>query len=298
MSAGEHEVWARIAWAAVDMSTELGVSADSLLVGLPYSAAELRRRTRVPWADYCVICERVGEAAGGMAELEDLLADSYHQVLPEMRSLAGALIGPRMFFRFMFDVVDPLLFTPIAFTLEDLADGRLRVSQHLRPGARPSAAFFRGSVGALRGAPAHLELPMAEVEIVELGPDRLIADVRLPESRTLAHRVRSVARRVATRLVVGRHHDGTEVAVTITAPDRDPAEHRLDQAAVAWTLTPRQAEVLAQLVAGLANKEIASQLGCAENTVELHVTRLLRKADVTSRSQLISQFWSAPWGFP
>ena len=167
---GEHEVWARVAWAAVDMSTELGVSPDSLLVDLPYNAAELRRRTRVPWADYCMICERVGDAAGGMAELEELLADSYHRVLPEMRLIAGALIGPRLFFRFVFDVIDPLLFTPLAFRVDDLADGRVRVSQHLRPGARPCEAFFRGSVGALRGAPAQLELPMAEVEIVELGP--------------------------------------------------------------------------------------------------------------------------------
>ena len=55
--------------------------------------------------------------------------------------------------------------------------------------------------------------------------------------------------------------------MTVAAPDSDPAEHRLDQAAVAWTLTPRQAEVLAQVVAGRANKEIANQLGCAENTV-------------------------------
>ena len=162
----------------------------------------------------------------------------------------------------MFDVIDPLLFTPLAFRVDDLADGRVRVSQHLRPGARPCEAFFRGSVGALRGAPAQLELPMAEVEIVELRPDRLIADVRLPESRTFAHRARSAAVRLATRVVVGRHHDGTEVAMTVAAPDSDPAEHRLDQAAVAWTLTPRQAEVLAQVVAGRANKEIANQL-CA-----------------------------------
>jgi DNA-binding CsgD family transcriptional regulator len=139
---------------------------------------------------------------------------------------------------------------------------------------------------------------MADVEVLELAPDRLIADVRLPESRTLGHRARSAARRLATRFVVGRHRDGTEVAVTITAPDSDPAEHRLERASGTWKLTPRQTEVLAEVVAGRANKEIARQLGCAENTVELHVTRLLRKADVTSRSQLISQFWSAPWGFP
>ncbi len=298
MSAGVHEVWARVAWAAVDLSGELGVPPDRLLAGLSYDSAELRRRTRVPWADYCVICENVGEVAGGMAELEDLMASAYHQVLPELRSIAGAVVGPRMFLRFIFDVIDPLMFPALMITIEDLPDGRVRLGQALRPGARPSLAFMRGSVGAVRGLPAHLGLPMAEVEVRDLAGDRLHVDVRLPESRTLAHRARAAARRLATRVVIGRQRDGTEVTVTIAAPDGDPTEHRLDRATVTWRLTPRQAEVLARVVAGLANKEIATQLGCAENTVELHVTRLLRKADVTSRTQLIAQFWSAPWGFP
>src|SRR5262249_4379229 len=109
-AAGEHDVWARVAWGAVDLSGELGVPPDRLLVGLPYDAAELRRRTRMPWADYCRICENVGNVAGGMAELEDLLASAYHQVNPELRSIAGSLVSPRTFLRFVMDVLDPLMF--------------------------------------------------------------------------------------------------------------------------------------------------------------------------------------------
>jgi len=44
------------------------------------------------------------------------------------------------------------------------------------------------------------------------------------------------------------------------------------------------------VVAGRANKEIANELDCADNTIELHITRLLRKAEVTSRTQLIARF--------
>jgi len=175
-----HEVWARAAWAAVDMSSELGVAPDSLLVGLPYDAAELRRKKRITWADYGMICERLGEAAGGMAELEELLADAYHRMLPEMRAVVGALVSPRRFVHFLFGVIDPLVFPALAFSCEDLPDGRIRVSQVLHAGERPCEAFFRGSIGAMRGMTAQLGLPMAHVEAIEVGPDRLICNVRLP----------------------------------------------------------------------------------------------------------------------
>jgi len=98
--------------------------------------------------------------------------------------------------------------------------------------------------------------------------------------------------------VLGRERDGTEVTVTVAAADGDPLEDRLERATAAWRLTPRQTEVLAHVVAGLANKEIASELSCADNTIELHVTRLLRKAGVTTRTQLIARFWAEAWGSP
>ena len=56
--------------------------------------------------------------------------------------------------------------------------------------------------------------------------------------------------------------------------------------------TPRQAQVLALLVAGEPNKNIAARLRCAERTIELHVTALLRKAEAGSRSALAARFWT------
>jgi DNA-binding NarL/FixJ family response regulator len=50
---------------------------------------------------------------------------------------------------------------------------------------------------------------------------------------------------------------------------------------------------LRALVCGAANKTIAQQLGCAESTVEFHVTALLKKARVARRSELIAKFWTA-----
>ena len=39
------------------------------------------------------------------------------------------------------------------------------------------------------------------------------------------------------------------------------------------------------LADGLLNKQIAHQLGLAENTVKVHVTAILRKLECTSRTQ-------------
>jgi DNA-binding CsgD family transcriptional regulator len=62
-------------------------------------------------------------------------------------------------------------------------------------------------------------------------------------------------------------------------------------AARRWGLTARQTEVLALLVSGEANKTISAKLLCAERTTELHVTTILRKAQVDSRAALLAKFF-------
>lgn len=50
-------------------------------------------------------------------------------------------------------------------------------------------------------------------------------------------------------------------------------------------LTPQQFRVLLSLADGLLNKQIAHELGLAENTVKVHVTAILKKLDCYSRTQ-------------
>lgn len=50
-------------------------------------------------------------------------------------------------------------------------------------------------------------------------------------------------------------------------------------------LTPRETEVLKLLAQGLANKEIAQELGIGEKTVKTHVSNILSKLGVLSRTQ-------------
>ena len=51
-------------------------------------------------------------------------------------------------------------------------------------------------------------------------------------------------------------------------------------------LSPREGEILREIVQGASNKEIARRLGIAETTVKIHVQHILRKLGLNSRVQV------------
>jgi DNA-binding NarL/FixJ family response regulator len=52
-------------------------------------------------------------------------------------------------------------------------------------------------------------------------------------------------------------------------------------------LTSREHDVLEQMAAGLSNRQIADVLGISEHTVKFHVSAILGKLGVSSRSAAI-----------
>ena len=76
-----------------------------------------------------------------------------------------------------------------------------------------------------------------------------------------------------------------------TPPDVDLARDADDQTAAMIarlsTLTPQQVRVLMMLSGGLLNKQIAYELGVSEATVKAHVSAILQKLGVESRTQAV-----------
>lgn len=87
-----------------------------------------------------------------------------------------------------------------------------------------------------------------------------------------------------TAVMEGRVHlpaDLERGALTASAAERTDIAERLK------TLTPAQFKVLRMLRQGLLNKQIAYELHVGETTVKAHVSEILRKLGVVSRTQAV-----------
>ncbi|HEY4180511.1 MAG TPA: helix-turn-helix transcriptional regulator [Kofleriaceae bacterium] len=268
----------------------------------------MEKLKRVSWDDYCVLIQRAAVAVGGVDRLCAITAAHYADALPpEVRIVFRSLVSPKLLYRFIFTAVNPAAMPSMTFDYRELSDGRLFIATKLRDYVRGSFEFNQCSVGAVEGMPLHLGLPHAEVDVQELTDRSLRLLVRLPESQTLLARVRRTSAadlRDASLYLMTLFADNARVRGDSLA-SRDPAppravqpelEDRVRHTEAALGLTRRQAEVLALTVRGLSNKEIGSELGCAENTVELHVTQLLKKSGAQGRVQLVARFWTDQLG--
>ena len=96
------------------------------------------------------------------------------------------------------------------------------------------------------------------------------------------------------------------LAAVGAAIDRDRAAHRARREAGALReryerLTPREREVLAFVVAGLPNKQIAAELATAERTIKFHRAHIMEKMQAESVAELVrmtAQLGIAPEGGP
>jgi len=76
-------------------------------------------------------------------------------------------------------------------------------------------------------------------------------------------------------------------AVLIDARDTHVTNRSDEAQDLTEPLTAREQEVLEQMAAGLSNRQIAHALGISEHTVKFHVSAILGKLGVSSRSAAI-----------
>lgn len=68
---------------------------------------------------------------------------------------------------------------------------------------------------------------------------------------------------------------------------RNPARNNQEDEQAIESLTERETQVLQLTAQGLANKQIALQLGISEHTVKFHLSALYAKLGVTSRTEAV-----------
>jgi DNA-binding CsgD family transcriptional regulator len=152
----------------------------------------------------------------------------------------------------------------------------------------------RGLVAALEMLPSAAFLMARSGELVHANAvGRSLLD---HAEGALLPRLRAFARGTATDPLVTRapvraRGIPEHVLLTLASPSGDRAS-RLARARERWAITARQLDVLALVVQGDANKAIAEKLRCAVITVEVHVSAILAKAGVDSRTELVAKFWT------
>lgn len=277
------QVAAAIARAALKMARDSGFDAEKLGEGLP----TLHNRKAVAWDDFCLLVERIEAAAGGPEACRAMMARSYHTAMPrEAKAVFGAFVSPRLLYRFLFKVVNPVALRAVETIYEECGGSAIRIRHRLRPPMRACRAFLSGSVGGIQGVPGHLGLPMADVEVEELTDRALTVLVIVPPSETLLARAPGLGRAAL------RFFEGFGAPPPAKEEHLPEAQGRVEELRLQLDLTDRQAQVLERLAHGCSNKEIAASLDASEKTVEFHVTQLLRKAGVDSRALLIARFWA------
>jgi two-component system nitrate/nitrite response regulator NarL len=86
----------------------------------------------------------------------------------------------------------------------------------------------------------------------------------------------------------GQHWVGQEgVSDLIQALRRKRPDHRASKASRNFGITSRETQVIALIVAGYTNKDLAQKLGISEHTAKHHLTNIFDKLGVSNRLELV-----------
>jgi len=114
------------------------------------------------------------------------------------------------------------------------------------------------------------------VEALQIGARGIV--MKEAATQLLFKSIRSV---MAGQFWVGRESVGDMVQYL-----REKADSQLPAGGRSYGLTRREMEIVAAIVAGLTNKEIAKKFTLSEDTVKHHLTNIFNKVGVSSRLEL------------
>ena len=209
-------------------------------------------------------------AAAELAErcLRQLPEGDLHRVpalelLAEARTERGELAGAGEAVDELRRLVSVARTTPLRASL-DLAAGRLAAAEGDRERARP---LLEDAVDGFERAGGSFEASRARIGLAEtlLAEGREEAAAR--EAKTALERLLALGATAAA-----------DRARRLREPRGEEREGPLAE------LTPREREVLVHVAEGLTNRQIAERLVVSEHTVHRHVTNILRKLELPSRT--------------
>jgi DNA-binding CsgD family transcriptional regulator len=284
------EVNVRMLHLAFDLARAADVERSALTQGLPSLAfAEGEEPNWVDWDDFIETIERLERLAGG----PEALGRAFRSIGPggyaELRAFAAIFMRPIPLFTFVMTRFMPTMYRHIDVKLERVGSDSLRWRQVIPEGHRGSETFHRGTGSLIEIFPLNLDLPEATMEITDLTPRSADFLAHFPAVAPLGERGARAVSGAASLLAAQFDSVFGRIAESLRGEEPEPMAG--PAAAIAWPdrleLSRRQRDVFALLVEGRANKDIAATLRCSERNVEFHVGRILRAAQVTSRSELL-----------
>jgi len=248
------------------------------------------------WQDYLAACDVIAEIVGGHDAFSEMVDSTIAEVMPHVAQLLPIFAGPADFARFATNAMDASAFIGVRYEVCEQRPDKLVVRLHAQSGYTLTPALVAGVTGAYRAVTRPFGHGGANVQIAT---DATGANIRVRFPSSL---VRAAAAAVpqgpahAVNAMIAQHRQLLEAQHAMTlqlarAHAETEVEDRAARARKHWDLTDKETEVLVSICTGLTNKEIASGLGRAESTIELHVTRMLKKMGVTNRASLIARYF-------
>jgi non-specific serine/threonine protein kinase len=163
----------------------------------------------------------------------------------------------------------------IAACLEGITQVAIAIAQPM-----PAVRLF-GAAAAIRDRISHPPYPEEQIEYdSQLGEARAQLDAATFAAAWAAGQAMTTEQAIAEALRVGVEAPPAQTETSDQAPQpASAAPHSLS------TLTRRERQVLALLAQGASNRAIAEALVIAERTAEIHVSNILGKLGLASRTQ-------------